>query len=615
MAGKSAGSIFVDLLLRDARFIEGTRRSKREFQTFESGVTRATSAIKTSLISLVAGFSAFESLKGLTRLSDQYTNIQNRLKLVTSGTAELAQVQSQLTRISDNTYTSLSDNANLYNRLYSSTRELGASQKDVLAATEALQQTFRISGSTAAEAANSAVQFAQGLAAGALRGDEFRSVSEQNIRLMDLLAKGLGVTRGQLKAMADAGELTGAKIFPILVKALQELNAEAAGIAPTFDAAFSKLSEKFGKGIDDVIRANTEFNNLGESIKGLEPIVEAFGGKVVGGAIVALDRLIEKISDANKEFKDFLWQRGLITPENSSPVPSDYGLPPQYTEYTAEDFRIAMGRPPNPKSKPKIPDDWFLKKNEESQKASEKSQNSLTALYEKNRHLIQGLEKDTAKYMDTEKELDTLFRAKKITMEQYYTALDSLDAEYDNLSEKTKAFGFDLDEFSKEASRNLQDAFKDFFTSTEDGFDGLRKGFADMLAEMVANAAASNLANLIFGSKNSKTGETSGGLLSGLFESVDIGSWFSGFFAEGGFVEPGKWGVTGEQGPEMIYGGATGATVVPQAAMGKGGNTYYIDAKGADSGALRRIEASLLALAGPGVIESRVMNAQTRGSL
>lgn len=48
---------------------------------------------------------------------------------------------------------------------------------------------------------------------------------------------------------------------------------------------------------------------------------------------------------------------------------------------------------------------------------------------------------------------------------------------------------------------------------------------------------------------------------------------------------------------------------------GSGGNIYNIDARGADQGAVARVERSLIALAGPGVIERRVTNAQTRGTL
>ena len=39
----------------------------------------------------------------------------------------------------------------------------------------------------------------------------------------------------------------------------------------------------------------------------------------------------------------------------------------------------------------------------------------------------------------------------------------------------------------------------------------------------------------------------------------------AGHFASGGFVPPGKWGWTGEEGPERVYGGNTGVSVIPHA--------------------------------------------------
>jgi len=43
------------------------------------------------------------------------------------------------------------------------------------------------------------IQLGQGFAAGALRGQEFMSVAEQAPAILDVLSKGLGKTRGELK--------------------------------------------------------------------------------------------------------------------------------------------------------------------------------------------------------------------------------------------------------------------------------------------------------------------------------------------------------------------------------------------------------------------------------
>jgi hypothetical protein len=51
-----------------------------------------------------------------------------------------------------------------------------------------------------------------------------------------------------------------------------------------------------------------------------------------------------------------------------------------------------------------------------------------------------------------------------------------------------------------------------------------------------------------------------------------ISSLFAGFFADGGFIPPGRFGVVGERGPELAFGGRSGQTISPM-----GGPTININ--------------------------------------
>lgn len=55
-----------------------------------------------------------------------------------------------------------------------------------------------------------------------------------------------------------------------------------------------------------------------------------------------------------------------------------------------------------------------------------------------------------------------------------------------------------------------------------------------------------------------------------------LGSVFGGFFAQGGTLRPGQFGVVGERGPELVFAGAAGATVEPIS----GGLTLSVDVSG-----------------------------------
>lgn len=73
---------------------------------------------------------------------------------------------------------------------------------------------------------------------------------------------------------------------------------------------------------------------------------------------------------------------------------------------------------------------------------------------------------------------------------------------------------------------------------------------------------------------------------------------FGGFFADGGYLGPGQWGIAGENGPEPIFGGKTGLTVYPASeGNGSGGSlvqNFQIDARGADAGVEQRIRAGVI---------------------
>ena len=133
------------------------------------------------------------------RIADSFTNLQNRLRIVTDGQAELNAVTKELIGVSNRTRSSLETNAELFNRLSLSTKELGLSQRDVLNLTESLNQAVILSGASATEAQAGLIQLSQGLASGALRGDELRSVLEQLPVVSDVIAKQLGITRGELQ--------------------------------------------------------------------------------------------------------------------------------------------------------------------------------------------------------------------------------------------------------------------------------------------------------------------------------------------------------------------------------------------------------------------------------
>lgn len=233
-----AGGNVVLRTLQDIR--SGVHAADRSVHKFNQRM-RAATDISALFRRAIGGFGAAVAAREFIQLSDSFTNIQNRLKIVTDNAAELSAVQDELLRISQETRTSFEANATLYNRLALSSKDLGLSLQEVLDVTQSLNQAVILSGAATTEAAAGLIQLSQGLASNRLSGDELRSVLEQLPVVADVIAKELGVTRGELKFFGEQGKLTTDVVIRAFKNAREELATKFAKTVPTVAQSFTIL--------------------------------------------------------------------------------------------------------------------------------------------------------------------------------------------------------------------------------------------------------------------------------------------------------------------------------------------------------------------------------------
>lgn len=131
-------------------------------------------------------------------------------------------------------------------------------------------------------------------------------------------------------------------------------------------------------------------------------------------------------------------------------------------------------------------------------------------------------------------------------------------------------------------AQRMNDSFKTFTDSLTDNLtaavmewkgdlDGLRGIFKQLAADLFVKPVMGSLSEGIGGFLKSMAGN------------------FAGGFATGGTMPAGKWGIVGEEGPELAYGGRSAMTVFPNGegpSGGGGGGTVvnqYISTPDADS--------------------------------
>ncbi|WP_408952093.1 tape measure protein [Lysobacter sp. Hz 25] len=279
----------------------GRRASKGFDQTRTSvaAIGRQLDQTKTQLLAFVGLQSAGDAVGGLVRAADGYANLSAKIKLATTSQAAFNLAEDAVFAISQRTSTALDSTATLFGRLSSALKDQGGSQREVLSLTETINKALAVSGATAAETSSVILQLSQAFAAGRLSGDEFNSINDAGPRLMKALAASMGVTVGELKALAEAGKLTSEQLrIAFSGEQAKKIAAEFSQLPLTIERSLVQLDNAFTRFIGQQDRASGVSAVVAGSIQGLSQNFDGLATVLGVVAVAALGRLIATLATA-----------------------------------------------------------------------------------------------------------------------------------------------------------------------------------------------------------------------------------------------------------------------------------------------------------------------------
>lgn len=243
------------------------------------------SGLGTTVNRVAAAVAAAFATNSLVKYTDEFTNLQNQLRLVTKGTENLATVTNALFESAQRSRSGFASTGELYSKLARSTTELDLSQRDLVRITETVNKSFAVSGASAQEADNAVRQLAQGLSAGALRGDEFNSVAEQAPGILRAVAAETGKSIGELREFAAEGGIT----TELLVSALQNyasvVDGEFAQSQVTIEQASTTVRNSFVRLIGTLDQATGVSGTTATAIASIADAMTYVEEVVASGAI------------------------------------------------------------------------------------------------------------------------------------------------------------------------------------------------------------------------------------------------------------------------------------------------------------------------------------------
>ena len=241
--------------------------------------TKSMDALSVATRQLAGYMAGLVTVSAAISKMDTYTGLQNRLKLVTNNQVELNKATEDTFRIAQKTYSAWDSVLQVYQRFSDNAKTLNLTMDDTARLTETVSKAVAISGASAAAADAALVQFGQALASGTLRGEELNSVMEQTPALAKAIAKGMGITVGELRSVAAEGKITSQEI----VKALRNVESDV-------DALFAKTDITIGQSLTLLNNEITKF--VGESGKG------SGAAEVLSGSIKTLAGNLDVLTSA-----------------------------------------------------------------------------------------------------------------------------------------------------------------------------------------------------------------------------------------------------------------------------------------------------------------------------
>lgn len=245
---------------------EELTRTVSEVEELRSSMTSAqppAENLTASLKKLGTAFLGSKLVSGIVSMSDEMTQTTARLNLMNDGLQSTADLQELI-------YQSAMRSRGAYNATADAVAKMGllagdafSSNQETIAFVEQLNKQFKIAGTSAEGQAAAMLQITQAMGSGVLRGEELNSVFEQAPTIIQSIADYLGVSVGEIRNMAQEGELTASVVKSALLSSAEETNQKFNEIPLTWSDVWTQASNMAIMALQPLLEAiNWVTNNI-----------------------------------------------------------------------------------------------------------------------------------------------------------------------------------------------------------------------------------------------------------------------------------------------------------------------------------------------------------------
>lgn len=249
------------------------QRMEDEQEDFNQDVREGANAMDSLTDKILGAVGAFVGLQGLQRLvnlSDNFTQTIARLNMINDGAQTTEELFDKITASANRSRASIFATADTVAKLSLNAGDAFGSNEETILFAENLNKLFAVAGTEQASIASATLQLTQALGSGVLRGEEFNAVFEAAPNIMQTVADYMEVPIGQLRSMAQEGQITADIVKNALLSATDEINTRFESMPMTWAQVWTGVMNKLYYASIPVLKA---INWMAQNWSILQPIV------------------------------------------------------------------------------------------------------------------------------------------------------------------------------------------------------------------------------------------------------------------------------------------------------------------------------------------------------
>lgn len=215
-----------------------------EEKTERAGKTADKTASKFRKIMAAVGGVA--TVKKAVELSDNLTQAQGRMKMLTGSDAAASQMNDAIYSLANRSRAGYLDTANFVTNMGTNAgvgaKGAFANAEELLRFSESVNKLFVISNTSAEGQKAATLQLTQAMSSGVLRGEELNSVFEQAPQIIQTVADYLDVPLGKIRSMAAEGQISADVVKKAMLASANEIDKKFSKMPYTWSQIWTVVS-------------------------------------------------------------------------------------------------------------------------------------------------------------------------------------------------------------------------------------------------------------------------------------------------------------------------------------------------------------------------------------